>query len=52
VVVISFALAGTDGAIHGVSILYNELEDSDSDSGFLLFDVNNAFNEINRINML
>jgi hypothetical protein len=27
--------AGTDGAIHGVSALYNELEDSDSDSGFL-----------------
>jgi uncharacterized protein YsxB (DUF464 family) len=30
--------AGTDGAIHGVSTLYNELEDSDSDSGFLLID--------------
>jgi hypothetical protein len=44
--------AGTDGAIHGVSTLYNELEDSDSDSGFLLIDANNAFNEINRINML
>jgi hypothetical protein len=44
--------AGTDGAIHGVSTLYNELEDSNSDSGFLLIDANNAFNEINRINML
>jgi hypothetical protein len=44
--------AGTDGAIHGVSTLWNELEESDSDSGFLLIDANNAFNEINRINML
>jgi hypothetical protein len=42
---------GTNGAIHGVSTLYNELEDSDSDSGFLLIDANNAFNEVNRINM-
>jgi hypothetical protein len=44
--------AGTDGAIHGISTLYDELEASDSDSGFLLIDANNAFNEINRINML
>jgi hypothetical protein len=44
--------AGTDSVIHGVSTLYNELEDSDSDSGFLLIDANNAFNEINHINML
>jgi hypothetical protein len=44
--------AGTDGAIHGVSTLWNELEESDSDSGFLLIDANNAFNEINHINML
>jgi hypothetical protein len=43
---------GTDGSIHGVSTLYNELEDSDSDSGFLLIDANNAFNEINHIYML
>jgi uncharacterized protein YsxB (DUF464 family) len=41
--------AGIDGAIHGVSTLYNELEDSDSNSGFLLIGANNAFNEINRI---
>jgi uncharacterized protein YsxB (DUF464 family) len=30
--------AGTDGAIHGVPTLYNELEDSKSGSGFLLID--------------
>jgi hypothetical protein len=44
--------ADPDGVIHGVSTLYNELEDSDSDLGFPLIDANNAFNEINRINML
>jgi hypothetical protein len=44
--------AGTDGTIHGVSTLYNELEDSDSESGFPLIDANNAFNEINRINRI
>jgi hypothetical protein len=38
--------AGTDDAIHGVSTLYNELEDSDSESGFLLVDASNAFNDM------
>jgi hypothetical protein len=43
--------AGVDGAIHGLSALWKEME-AEVDTGFLLIDANNAFNEISRINML
>ena len=43
--------AGVDGAIHGMSALWRELEAEDN-TGFLLIDASNAFNEVSRVNML
>jgi hypothetical protein len=43
--------AGVDGAIHGMSALWRELE-ADDNTGFLLIDASNAFNEVSRVNML
>ena len=39
------------GAVHGVQAIYDKKLTTE-DWGFLLVDVNNAFNEINRIGML
>ena len=43
--------AGVDGAKHGLSAICSEME-SEENTGFLLIDTDNAFNEASRINML
>ena len=43
--------AGIDGAIYGVQDLWDKKLTTE-DWGFLLVDANNAFNEINRVEML
>ena len=43
--------AGVDGAKHGLSAICSEME-SEENTGFLLIDADNAFNEASRINML
>ena len=43
--------AGIDGAVHGVQDSWDE-NSTTEDWGFLLVDAKNAFNDINRVEML